>query len=196
MKSFSLDPLIARIPVVRTLAVCTRESKRDARVELTWQIGFALLSVFVVGLIVLLTQPPQEFFSRIYPLISRGELMVYAASLCGATLYVLRHHIKAPIPDVLIGRITPVGNLTVWTGILMLVAVCSYIVRKMSDLHHISMNDNLLYILSWAVLAASLVISYVVFSLKHSLTSGYSTASREQTQDFSSQWLNEVRDGN
>ncbi|MBU1378434.1 MAG: hypothetical protein KKA30_20880 [Alphaproteobacteria bacterium] len=65
----------------------------------------------------------------------------------------------------------------------------------MSDLHHIAMNDGLIYGLSWVLLTLSVVISYVIFALKHSLASGYTMAAREQAEDFSEKWRREAGDG-
>jgi hypothetical protein len=76
----------------------------------------------------------------------------------------------------------------------MAIAMAAYVVRRMGDLHNIKLNDGLLYGVSWVLLISSIIVAYVVFALKHSLSSGFSVASREQTGDFGAKWRQEGRD--
>ena len=179
--------ITANIPLLKTLDVCTNASKRSARTELYWTVGFALLAVPIVLFIVLFTRPPAEIPAQIFEVIGRGELMVYAATVCGTALYSLRHGIDA-IPSAIKSRITPKGTLSVVISLLLAIAVISYVVRRMADINKMSLNEGLLNAVSFFVLAASLTLAYIVLSLKYALQSGAATASHEQTADFGVEW--------
>lgn len=184
---FGVRNIRERIPILRTLAVCTGVSRKNARTELYWTVGFALLAVPIVLVIVLFTRPLSELPAQVFEVIGRGELMIYAATVCGAALYSLRHGIDS-VPEAIKNRITPIGTLTVGTSLLLAVAVISYVVRRMADINHTSLNENLLNIVSFVVLITSLVFAYVVLALKFSLHSGAAIASHEQTDSFGKQW--------
>ena len=177
-----------RVPLLKTLAVCTAEARKHARIELYWTVGFALLAVPIVILIVLLCRPLAEIPEQILDVVGRGEIMVYAATVCGAALYSVRHGIDGPVPDALKARVTPIGTLTSWTAILLTVAVITYVVRRMGDLFKLPINDALLNLLSIGVLGASLLLAYIILSLKFALNSGAAPASHEQTKGFSELW--------
>lgn len=177
-----------KLPILKTLTVCPMVSKEQARTELLWTVGFALLAVPVVLVIVLFTRPIGEIPSQIIQVVGRGELMIYAASVCGSALYSLRHGIEGPIPEVQKDRVTPIGTLSVGTAVLLIVALLSYVVRRMGDINRIVLNEDLLNWVSVIVLLASLLFAYVVFSLKFALTSGAAPASREQTTNFADAW--------
>lgn len=174
--------------MLRTLQVCTRASKLSARVELAWSIGFAFIPLFIVAMVVVYSRPLADMPFEVFDVIGRGELMVYAAIVCGATLYALRHNIEGPLPEVIRQRSTPLGTLTTLTVSCMAIALSSYVVRRMGDIHHIPLNEFLVNLLSVLVLTFSISISYVVLSLKHALNSGAAPASHEQTEDFSKAW--------
>ena len=91
------ESFIEQIPVLRTLSVCTSISKKSARTELYWTVGFALLAVPIVLVIVLFTRPVAELPTQIFEVVGRGELMIYAATVCGAALYSLRHGIEGSV---------------------------------------------------------------------------------------------------
>jgi len=179
---------MVRVPIVKTLTVCPKVSRKHAQTELLWTVGFALLAVPVVLMIVLLTRPIEELPGQVLEVVGRGELMIYAASVCGAALYSLRHSIEGPIPDALKSRVTPKGTLSVATSLLLIIALLSYVVRRMSDINHTGLNENLLNVVSVVVLLLSLLFAYVVLSLKFALISGAGPASHEQTDDFSKAW--------
>ena len=180
--------LLSKLPILKTLAVCPKASKKNARTELYWTVGFALLAVPIVLVIVLFTQPVETIPRHIFEVVGRGELMVYAAAVCGAALYNMRHGIDGPLPEALQSRVTPLGTLAVCTAMLLALALISYVVRRMGDINHTHLNENLLNVVSVLVLAASLVFAYVILSLKFALNSGAAIASHEQTEDFQKQW--------
>lgn len=184
----ALRDCLAKTPILKTLAVCPDVSKRKARTELLWTVGFALVVLPIVLVIVLFSRPLHELPTQIFEVIGRGELMVYAATVCGTALYSLRHGIDGPIPDALRSRITPIGTLSVTISLLLGIALLSYVVRRMGDINHIQLNENLLNYSSVIVLILSLIFSYVVLSLKFALSSGAAPASHEQTEDFGKKW--------
>lgn len=150
--------------------------------------GFAFLAIPVVLVVVMFTRSLWELPNQILGVIGRGEMMIYAASVCGTALYSLRHGIKGPLPEALKARVTPIGTLTTFTAILLFFAVASYVVRRMGDINQIPINEGLLNTVSVLVLAASLIVTYVVLSLKFALSSGYAPASHEQIEDFRKRW--------
>lgn len=177
-----------QIPVLKTLQVCTKKSRESARTELFWNIGFAFVPVVIVAMIVVLSKPLAEAPSQVFSTVGRGELMVYAASVCGAVLYSLRYNIKGPLPELVQAKATPIGTLSTLTGLCMFVALSSYLVRRMSDIHKLALNENLLTGASLIVLVLAVVIAYVVFALKHSLEGGAADAAREGDTSFAAKW--------
>lgn len=177
-----------KVPILRTLQVSTRKSRENARAELFWNIGFAFIPVVVVVLIVVLSKPIGEAPAQVLSTVGRGELMVYAASVCGAILYTLRHSLNGPLPDAVTTRTTSVGTLSTLTVICMFVAISSYLVRRMSDIHHLALNEPLLTWSSLIVLILSVMIAYVVFSLKYSLVDGGVEVAREADTAFAAKW--------
>jgi hypothetical protein len=139
-------------------------------------------------MIVVFTENIAGMLKQVFAVLGRGELMVYAASVCGATLYALRHSIDGPLPEGIKHRVTPLGTLSTVTAVCMVVALISYLVRRMGDLYNIAVNEYLLNTLSILALLFSVLVAYVVFSLKFSLDSGAARASYEQTEDFKTQW--------
>ena len=187
----TLQGLASHVPIIRTLGVCTREAKRKARTELSWNISFALIPLGVVALIVVMSQPLPQGFGQIFSVIGRGELMVYAASICGAALYSLRHAFDGPIPEVIKDDVTPVGTLQTVVWICVSLAMAGYIIRKASDLHSFPLN---VWVVNWSsaiLLALAILVAYVTFSLKYALASGATVVSREQTVDFGKTWERE-----
>lgn len=176
------------VPLLKTLSVCPKVSKKHARTELFWTVGFALVAVPIVILITLLTKPVNELAAQLFDVASRGELAVYAMTVCGLALYNLRHNFDGPVPDALKQRVTERGTLTVWISIILGVSMIFYVVRRMGDINNIQINANLLNAVSIVVLVASLTFAYVVLSLKFALNSGAVPASHEQTADFGKAW--------
>ncbi|WP_188658576.1 hypothetical protein [Sphingomonas metalli] len=114
--------------------------------------------------------------------------MVYAASVCGSVLYSLRHNFDGPIPDALKESATPLGVFWVSAGGCMFVAVIAYIIRRLGQLNNFPVNIGVIDTVSVILFIFSIIIAYVVFSLKHSLASGMTPATTEQTASFREQW--------
>lgn len=114
--------------------------------------------------------------------------MIYAAAICGNGLYSLRNSIDESLPEAFKQSVTPIGTLSVITSLLLGVAIILYVVRRMSDINHIFINENLIKFMSLVVLFLSLLVVYVILSLKFALNSGAAPASHEQTADFKKQW--------
>ena len=182
---------MGKAPVLKTLSVCPVVSRRNARIELMWTVGFALIVVPIVIMIVLFSRPINEMPGQVFDVIGRGEIMIYAASVCGAALYSIRHGFEGPIPESLRSKVTPLGTLTVCITILLALALGSYVVRRMGDINHIDINHDMLNVSSVIVLFLSLTFAYVVLSLKFALRSGAVPASHEQTINFGKKWEEE-----
>jgi hypothetical protein len=180
--------LFAQLPILRSLRVCTRESRRKAITELWWYIGIAFVPLLIVILAAALSKPIGALPSEIFTMLGRGELMVYAASVCGAILYTLRHNFDGPIPDAIKQQVTSIGALTTSSGICMFFILCSYLIRRLSDMHQFPLNENAMNLISIICLLFSVIVAYVVYSLKYSMSSGAAIASHEQTEDFKNMW--------
>lgn len=168
--------------------MCPPSAREKARVELVWNIGLAFLPVVLVVVIVIFSMPLLDIVPQVINVIGRGELMIYAAALCGSVIYALQHNFDADIPDALKPYVTPLRTLTTVTGVFMFLAMTAYVVRRFSDVHHTPLNVGLLTWASVALLVLSVVIAYVVFSLKFSLASGAAPAARQQTKNFAKEW--------
>lgn len=176
------------IPLFRSLDVCTRHAKANARVELGWFVGFAMIPLFIVLIAIVFSRPFSEAPRAIFEVVGRGEMMIYATSVCGATLYSLRHSLSDTLPEVIRLRATPLGTLATMSWLCLLVAICAYLVRRLGELNGFRVNDGILTWSSMFVLIFAVLIAYITFSLKHSLNSGATIASREQTEDFAKEW--------
>ena len=179
---------LEKFPILKTLVVCPEISKQHARIELLWTVGFAFVAIPIVFIITLYTRPLQQVPAQLFDVASRGELMVYAMTVCGLALYNIRHNISETIPDALKQSVTERGTLTVWISLILAVAIISYVVRRIGDINNVQINENLLNAASIVVLIASLTFAYVVLSLKFALNSGAVSASHEQTADFAKTW--------
>jgi hypothetical protein len=135
-----------------------------------------------------LSKPMDSLPSEIFLLLGRGELMVYAASVCGAVLYTLRHNLDGPLPESIKQHATSVGTLTSSSIICMFVILSAYLIRRLSDMHHFPLNERTMNVVSIISLLFSVVVAYVVYSLKYSMNSGSAVASHEQTEDFGKKW--------
>ena len=140
--------LFAHLPILRSLQVCTRESRRKALTELWWYIGIAFVPLLIVILAAVLSKPIDDLPSEIFTMLGRGELMVYAASVCGAILFTLRHNFDGPIPDAIKQQVTSIGALTTSSGICMFLILCSYLIRRLSDMHRFPLNENAMNLIS------------------------------------------------
>lgn len=180
--------LLAYLPILRSLQVCTRESRRKALTELWWYIGISFVPLLIVILAAALSKPIEELPSEIFLLLGRGELMVYAASVCGAVLYTLRHNLDGALPDSIRQQATSVGTLTSSSIICMFVILSAYLIRRLSDMHHFPLNERTMNVISILSLIFSVIVAYVVYSLKYSMSSGSTIASHEQVEDFRKKW--------
>ena len=181
----------SQIPLFRSLDVCTRRAKSDARIELGWLVGFAIIPLILVLFAVFFTRPLGEAPSALFDIAGRGEMMIYAASVCGAALYSLNYTIADPLPDYIQQRVTSLKTLTIISWICLFIAIFAYLVRRLGELNNFSVNEGILTWSSIVVLIFAVLIAYITFALKHSLQSGSTTASREQTEDFSAEWNRE-----
>lgn len=178
----------SEIPLLRTLDVCTRQAKSDARTELGWLVGFAIIPLIIVLFAVFFTRPFSEAPHALFEIAGRGEMMVYAASVCGAALYSLNHAFSDELPENIKQQVTPLKTLGIISWACLVIAICAYLVRRLGELNNFPVNEGILTWSSILVLIFSVVIAYITFSLKHSLQSGFTTASREQTKDFAKEW--------
>ena len=99
------------IPIARTLDVCTRSSKRSGLTELFWNIGIAIIPIFVIGFAVLFSVPYSQLMQQLISELGHEDAMIYSAAICGPVLYTLRFEMKEPIPDAIAKQITPIGTL-------------------------------------------------------------------------------------
>jgi hypothetical protein len=179
---------LARVPIIKTLQISTRRARESARAELLWNIGLSFIPVFTVTLIIIFSKPLGDAPRLIFSTLGRGELMVYASSICGVVLYTLRHNINGPIPESIASRTTSIGTLTTLTVICTLFAISAYLIRRMSDIHNLSLNEGLITWASLIILILSVIIAFVVFALKHSLVNGAADAAREGDTSFAEKW--------
>jgi hypothetical protein len=180
--------ILARLPILKSLQVCTRDSRMKAITELWWYIGIAFLPLPIVILAAALSNPIDELPLEITKMLGRGELMVYAASVCGAILYTLRHNFDGPIPESIKQKTTSLGTLTTISSICMFIILASYLIRRLSDMHSFPLNESAINSVSITALVFSVIVAYVVYSLKYSMSSGVSVAFQEQTDDFKDKW--------